>query len=203
MQAYTNYKAYYDKQTRASKLKEADYAYVLQPKLNHQGIKIPLTEFRWLGRDIIEKVLPNNNFLARKIGTNKTQVLHRMRMRQFTPRQPPPDIRMTPQAYKPDPDVSLKHNNLYAIAWECEYEQLIFDAENINVTPHTSTEIPVQSDISTEEIRNTPGTAHGCSPDILPQREELCDVTDTYPDLKTDLEMRSEQPISSPTNPRS
>ena len=38
---------------------------------------------------IIEKVLPNNIYLVRKKGTNKTQVLHRMRMRQFTPRQPP------------------------------------------------------------------------------------------------------------------
>ena len=92
MRAYIKYKAYYDKKTNASKLKEADYVYILQPKADHQGSKIPFTEFRWVGPYIIEKPLPNNNYLVRRLGTNKTQVLHRMRMCQFTPRQPPADI---------------------------------------------------------------------------------------------------------------
>ena len=43
--AYIKYKAYYDKKANASKLKEADYVYVLQPKTDHQGSKIPFTEF--------------------------------------------------------------------------------------------------------------------------------------------------------------
>ena len=93
MQAYIKYKAYYDKKANASKLKEADYVYILQPKADHQGSKIPFTEFRRIGPYIIEKVLPNNNYLVRKIGTNKTQVLHWMRMRQFTP--PPPNHQLT------------------------------------------------------------------------------------------------------------
>ena len=77
MQAYIKYNAYYDKKANASKLKEADYVYILQPKADHQGSKIPFTEFRWIGPFIIEKALPNSNYLVRKIGTNKTQVLHR------------------------------------------------------------------------------------------------------------------------------
>ena len=93
MQAYIKYKAYYDKKANVSKLKEADYVYILQPKPDDQGSKIPFTEFRWMGPYIVAKVLPNNNYLVRKIGTDKTEVLHRMRMRQFTPRQPPADIR--------------------------------------------------------------------------------------------------------------
>ena len=56
MQAYITYKAYYDKQANASKLKEADYVYILQPKADHQGSKIPFAEFRWIGPYIIEKV---------------------------------------------------------------------------------------------------------------------------------------------------
>ena len=98
MQAYIKYKAYCDKKANASKLKEADYIFVLQPKADHRGSKIPFTEFRWISPYNIEKVLlNNNNHLVRKTDTNKTQVLHRMRMRQFTPRQPPADIRITPQ----------------------------------------------------------------------------------------------------------
>ena len=96
MQAYIKYKAYYDKKAKASKLKEADYVYILQPKADHQGSKIPFTEFRWMAPYVVEKVLSNNNYMVRKIGTDKTQVLHRMRMRQFTPRQPPADIRINP-----------------------------------------------------------------------------------------------------------
>ena len=49
MQAYIKYKAYYDKKTNASKLKEADYVYTLQLKADHQGSKIPFTKFRWIG----------------------------------------------------------------------------------------------------------------------------------------------------------
>ena len=146
MQAYIKYKAYYDKKAVASKLKEAEYVYILQPKAQHQGSKISFTEFRWIGPYIIEKVLPNNIYLVRRIGTNKTLVLHRMRMRQFTPRQPPVDITVKPQEYKSDPEVSLNHDDLYARAWECDYEQPIFDAENDNATPSNLQEIPVQSD---------------------------------------------------------
>ena len=56
MQAYIKYKAYFDKKANASKLKEADYVYVSQPKSDHQGSKIPFTEFRWIGPYIIKKV---------------------------------------------------------------------------------------------------------------------------------------------------
>ena len=107
MQAYIKYEAYYDKKANASKFQEADYVYILQPKADHQGSKIPFTELRWMGPYIVEKVLPNNNYLVRKIGTDKTQVHHRMRMRQFTPRQPPADIQVNPHEYKPDPEVSI------------------------------------------------------------------------------------------------
>ena len=152
--------AYYDKKTNASKLKETEYVYVLQPEADHQESKIPFPEFRWNGPYVIEKVLPNNIFLVRKIGTNKTQVLHRMRMRQSTPRKPPADVRRTPHEYKPDPDVSLKHDDLYARAWEDDYEQSIFEAENNTATPLNRYEIQVQTNKSTEKMRNTPGAAH-------------------------------------------
>ena len=46
-------------------------------------------------------------------------------MRQFTPRQPPADIRITPQEFKPDADMSLKHDDSYARALQYDYEQLI------------------------------------------------------------------------------
>ena len=148
MQAYIKYKAYYHKKANASKLKEADYVYILQPRADHQGSKFPFTEFRWIGPYIFEKVLPNNNYLIHKIVTNKTQVLHRMRMRQFTSRQPPADTPVKPQEYKSDPEVSLNHDDLFARAWEYDFEQPIFDAENDNAVPPNLQELPLQSDFS-------------------------------------------------------
>ena len=175
--------------------------YILQLKADHQGSKIPFTEFRWIGPYIIENVLPNNNYLVRKIGTNKPQVLHRMRMRQFTPCQPPADITVKPQEDKSDPEVSLNHDDLNARAWEFDFEQPIFDAENDNEAPTKPQEIPVQSDFSTEEMRNTPGELHVCSPEILPNSDELGDVTDTCPHMEPHVDTSSEQPQNSPTNP--
>ena len=61
MQAYIKYKAYYDKKANASKLKEQQYVYLLQPKADHQGSKILFTDFRWIGPYIVEKALPKNN----------------------------------------------------------------------------------------------------------------------------------------------
>ena len=112
MQAYIKYKAYFDKKANASKLKQSDYVHILQPKADQQVSKILLTNFRWIEPYIIEKVLPNNNFLVRKIGTNKTQILHRMRLRQFTPHQPIPDTPVTPRKWQLDPEVIIKHDDL-------------------------------------------------------------------------------------------
>ena len=61
MQAYIRYKAYYDKKANASKLKEKQYMYILQPKADHQRSKTPFTELRWIGPYIVEKALPDNN----------------------------------------------------------------------------------------------------------------------------------------------
>ena len=110
MQTYIKYKAYYDKKANASKLKQTDYGCVLQPKADHQGSNILLTDFRWIGPYIIEKVLLNNIYLVRKIGTNNTQLLHRMRLRQITTRQPIPDIPITPPEWQPDPEVVIEHD---------------------------------------------------------------------------------------------
>ena len=158
MQTYIKYKAYYDKKANASKLKQADYVFILQPKADHQGIKIPFADFRLIGPYIIENVLPNNNYLVRKIGTNKTQILHRMRLRHFTPRQPIVDIPITPREWQSDPEVVVKYDDLYARAWECEYDEPIFESDYKNLATPSSPEITIRSEQTADEMRNTPGT---------------------------------------------
>ena len=203
MQAYIKYKAYYDKKAHASKLKEQQYVYTLQPKADHQGSKIPFTEFRWVGPYIVEKALPNKNYLVRKLGTNKTQSLHRMRLRLFTPRQPIPDVQTTLHEWKPDPEVSIKHDDLYARAWESEYGTPIFDNNQHEPDNGNSPEVTVRHDPPNDETCTITGTIQEDSPEMLPHTDEIGDGTDTDHYMQPDSD-NSVKPIDPrPTNPRS
>ena len=191
------------KKANASKLKQSDYVYILQPKADHQGSKFPFTDFRWIGPYIIEKVLPNNNYVVRKIGTNKTQILQRMRLRQFTPRQPIPDIRATPREWQPDPEVIIKHDDLYARAWECEYNKPIFDSDRDNLVSPNSPEVAVRSRKATDETRSTPGTIQEDSSNIPPRADEIDDGANTDHHIQPDADNSVEKIDPTPTNPRS
>ena len=171
MQAYIKHKAYYDKKAKASKLRHTDYVFILQPKADHQGSKNPFTDFRWIGPYFIENVSPNNNYLVRKIGTNKTQILHRMRLRQFKPRQSIPDIPITPREWQPDPEVVITHDDLCARAWECEYHEPIFDSDYNNLATPSPPKITIRSEQAADEMRNTPGIILGNSPENIPQSD--------------------------------
>ena len=203
MQSYIKYKAYYDKKANASKLKQADYVFILQPKADHQGSKIPFTDFRWIGPNIIEKVLPNNKYLVRKIGTNRTQLLHRMRLRQFTPRQPLSDIPVTQRKWQPDPEVVITHDDLYARAWECEYDGPIFDSDYKNLAIPSPPESTIRSEQAADEMRNTPGTIPESPPQIIPQPHRSYDGRDMDHDTQPDADTSVEQLDPTPTNPRS
>ena len=171
--------------------------------LTTKGSKNLFTEFRWIGPYIIEKVLPNNNYLVRKIDTKKTQVLHRMRLRQFTPRHPIPDKPITPREWQPDPEVIIKHDDFYARAWDCKFDMPIFDSDYNNLVTRTSPEIPVRSEEAADEMKSTPGTIRENSPKIFPQTDRSCDGTDTDHYMQPDADTSVEQPHPTPTNPRS
>ena len=202
-QAYIKYKEYYDKKANASKRKQSDYVYILQPKADHQGSQIPFTDFRWIGPYNIEKVLPNNNYVVRKIGTNKTQIVHRMRIGQFTPRQPKPDTPVTPREWQPEPEVIIKHDDLYARAWECEYDKPIFDSDGDNMVILNSPEVSVQPDEAAGETRSTPETIQEDSSEIFPHTDDIDDGTDTDHYMQPDADTSVEQTDPTPTNPRS
>ena len=92
MQSYLKYKEYYDRKAKAAPLGLGDYCFILQPLADHQGSKIPFREFRCIGPYVIEKVLPNENYIVRKLNSNKTQILHRIRLRKYTPNSTLQDI---------------------------------------------------------------------------------------------------------------
>ena len=160
------------KKANASKLKEQQYVHVLEPKADHQGRKSPFTEFRWIGPNIVEKALPNNNYLVPKLGSNKTQVLRRMRLRLSTPRQPIPDVQTTSHEWKPDPEVIIKHDDLYARVWESEYETPIFDNDQHEPDRDNSPEVTVRHDLPNDETCTIRGTIQEDSPEILPTQKK-------------------------------
>ena len=203
MQAYIKYKVYYDRKANASRLKKADYVFILKPKADHQGSKIPLKDFRWIGPYIIEKVLPNNKYLVRKNGTNKTQILDRLRLRQFTHRQQLPDMPVTQREWQPDPEVVITHDDLYARAWECEYDEPIFNSDYNNLTAPSPPEVTIRSEETADEMRNTTGITPDNSPEIIPQPDGSSDGRDVDCDSQPDADMSVEQLDPMPTNPRS
>ena len=141
--------------------------------------------------------------MVRKIGTKKTKILHRMRLRQFTPRQPIPDIPITPHEWQPDPEVFITHDDLYARAWECEYDEPKFDSDYNNLATPGPPEIPIRSEQAADEMKNTPGIIPGNSPEIIPQLDGSYDGRDVDHDTQPDADTSVEQPDSTPTNPRS
>ena len=66
MQSYIKYKEYYDRKAKAAPLKENEYCFVLQPKADNQGSKIPFRDYRWVGPFVVQKILPNENYIVRR-----------------------------------------------------------------------------------------------------------------------------------------
>ena len=67
----------YDRKAKASPLESTDYCYTLHPNTDTRATEIPFRNFRWQGPYKVEKVLPNSNYKVSRLGTNKTQLLHR------------------------------------------------------------------------------------------------------------------------------
>ena len=125
MQSYIKYKEYYDRKAKAAPLKENDDRFVLQPKADHQGSKIPFRDYRWVGPFIVQKVLPKENYIVRRINTNKTQLLHRIRLKKFVHNQPLED-NFREQRLQPDDEIVIQQDDLYTITWETDFgEQLV------------------------------------------------------------------------------
>ena len=135
MQSYIRYKKYYDKKAKASPLNEQGYCSILQPKAKHKGSKIPFRDFRWIGPYLGGNVLPNNNYIVRKLNTNKTQTLHRILVRKYNPEKPPEESYQETK-WQIDDNIVFPQDDLYTIAWEAEIGGHIFHIPIIYTDPH-------------------------------------------------------------------
>ena len=53
--------------------------------------KKPFRNFLWIGPYLVEKFLPNNIYIVRKLNIHKIQIQHRIRLRIYYPEKPPED----------------------------------------------------------------------------------------------------------------
>ena len=84
---------------------------------------------------LVEKELANNNYIVRKLNTNKTQILHRIRLRKYNPEKPPEDNYSEAQRQTYD-NIVVPQDDLYTIAWEAEFGGHLFDIPIIYTDPN-------------------------------------------------------------------
>ena len=118
IRAFHKYKAYYNRKAQASPLKVNDFVFSLNPKFSTQSEKISFNSFKREGPYKVVKVLTQSNYIVRKVGTFRTQCVHRMRLRPFVPHDPIEDIHDDADRDYSDPDAiddqSIFNNNLPA-----------------------------------------------------------------------------------------
>ena len=148
-QSYIKYKEYYDRKAKAAPLKENEFCFVLQPKADHQGSKIPFRDYRWVGPFIVQKVLPNENYIVRRPNTNKTQILHRIRLEKFVPNQPFED-NFRDQRLQPDEEIVIPQDDLYIITWETDFGEQLTTRDNEAIP----TSLPNDEQPSTAQIND-------------------------------------------------
>ena len=99
------------------------------------GSRIPFRNFRWIGPYLVEKVLPNNIYIVRKLNTKKTQILHRIRLRKYNPGKPPED-NYQEAPWQIDDNIDVPQDDLYTLAWEAEFGGHLFDIPIIYTDPN-------------------------------------------------------------------
>ena len=125
---------------------------MLQPKADTQGSKIPFRDFRWTGPFVVQKVLPNNNYIVRRLNTNKTQILHRIRLKKFVPNTPLED-KYSKEKLQPDDEIIIPQDDLYTISWEADFDYQVFE--------------PRQDDIPNEELQQADTNGSGSNDDYV------------------------------------
>ena len=152
MQSYLRYKEYYDRKAKAAPLQENDFCFVLQPKADTQGSKIPFRDFRRTGPFVVQKVLPNNNYIVSCLKTNKTQILHRIRLKKFIPNTPLED-KYSKEKLQPDDEIIIPQDDLYTISWEADFDYQVFE--------------PRQDEIPNEELQQADTNGNGSNDDYV------------------------------------
>ena len=107
--SYNKYRHFYDRKASASPLQKHRYCLLLNPKLSNVNDHMGKSLAQWLPLHRVEQVLTNSNYIIRKVGTNYTQCVHRIRLRPITPQYQVDDLpQINSNKFIPDP--STRHS---------------------------------------------------------------------------------------------
>ena len=101
-----------------------------------------------VGPHKLQKVLPNNKYIVRRLGTNKTQLLHRIRLRKLTPQAPLADIFVRENDWQKADQMPITNDDLYAQSWNTNFGSNPFDdgpsefSQNTDYTEYITIQTP-------------------------------------------------------------
>ena len=200
MLSYLKYKKYYDRKATAAPLKINDYCYILNPKADNQSTKFAFQDCIWTGPYVVIKVLSNNNYTIRKLGTRYTQTLHRIRIRPYVPEQRLPDVTVRANDYLPDPEVKVSHNEWYAVSWEMDFGKQIDEHETLKNTENNQ-HIEIQEVTNTNDEDTTSQMSRNQTDDTNNEAPPSPDFSNLTTDVGDNPYIRRPPPIESPPIP--
>ena len=104
--SYHKYRGYYDQKALAQPLTVESFCLLLNPLLTTQSDFGSKSMQVWIPLYRVEKVLTNSNYIIRKVGTNYTQCVHRIRLRPVDPQYQPEDLNpIDPTKFQTDPSL--------------------------------------------------------------------------------------------------
>ena len=86
------------------------------------------------------KSLTKQHLFVRHLYTNKTQIVHRIRLKKFVPNVPLED-KYKEKKLQPDESIIIPQDDLYTISWKADFEYELFDPRKDD-WPHTATRLP-------------------------------------------------------------
>ena len=196
MQSYLKYKDNYDRKAKAAPLKEKDYCFVLQPKAGSQASKIPFKEYRWIGPFVIQKVLSNDNYIVRRLNTNKTQILHRIRLKKFVQNAPLED-KYDGEKLQPDNEIVIPQDDLYTISWEVDFEYDLFEPRKENWTevatrrPTDAESTNTDNDVTDEESASNESCSERTTRNYVTENERASN--ESYKERTTEYDVTEDE----------
>ena len=166
--AYHKYKAHYDRKARAQPLKVNDFVFLLDPKYDSQKSKEELKTFHWKGPNKVMKVLSDSKYIIRKVGTHKTQCVHRMRLRLFKSDANIEDLSVSKQCYA--------------------------DNERVGDTDIFDSNIPRQRQVDQNENKNLDQDLVEEEPSEQPVNQQLKPRQNRSPDRTPEIHYRTDNP---------
>ena len=110
LDAYQRHKRFFDRLARGSPLQLHDYVLMLAPDLETQKKLFHKMDATWVPFYRVEKVLTYENYIIRRLQSNHTSCVHRIRLRPYKPLEPLEDLEIIdPKNFTQDPHIPDKY----------------------------------------------------------------------------------------------